>query len=134
MSAPLRLRPAFLLFLLPLALLLWLGWRAWQGPLLPGYRLEMRPLVQRVVASGEVSSQSLARVGSELTGVVKARHVREGDSVEPGQLLLELDDTEQQARRIPSPLISRLHVATTAQFPMYAARSEEHTSELQSHW
>ena len=98
MSAPLRLRPAFLLLLLPLALLLWLGWRAWQGPLLPGYRLEMRPLVQRVVASGEVSSQSLARVGSELTGVVKARHVREGDSVEPGQLLLELDDTEQQAR------------------------------------
>lgn len=98
MSATVRLRPALLLLLLPFALLLWLGWRAWQGPLLPGYRVEMRPLVQRVVASGEVSSQSLARIGSELTGVVKARHVREGDSVEPGQLLIELDDTEQQAR------------------------------------
>lgn len=98
MSAPLRLRPALLLLLLPLALLAFLAWRSWQGPLLPGYRLEQRPLVQRVVASGEVSSQSLARIGSELTGVVKARHVREGDAVKPGDLLLELDDSEQQAR------------------------------------
>lgn len=98
MSVPLRLRPALLLLPLPLALLAFLAWRAWQGPLLPAYRLEMRPLVQRVVASGEVSSQSLARVGSELTGVIKVRHVREGDAVKPGDLLLELDDSEQQAR------------------------------------
>ena len=98
MSVPLRLRPALLLLLLPLALLAYLAWRAWQGPLLPAYRLEQRPLVQRVVASGEVSSQSLARIGSELTGVIKARHVREGDAVKPGDLLLELDDSEQQAR------------------------------------
>ena len=54
--------------------------------------------MQRVVASGEVSSQSLARIGSELTGVVRARHVREGDRVKPGDPLLELDDSEQQAR------------------------------------
>ena len=98
MSVPLRLRPVLLLLLLPLALLAYLAWRAWQGPLLPAYRLEQRPLVQRVVASGEVSSQSLARIGSELTGVIKARHVREGDAVKPGDLLLELDDSEQQAR------------------------------------
>lgn len=96
--AALRLRPALLLVLLPLALLAYLAWRHWQGPLLPAYRLELRPLVQRVVASGEVSSQSLARIGSELTGVIKARHVREGDTVQPGDLLLELHDDEQQAR------------------------------------
>lgn len=98
MSPALRLRPALLLLLLPLALLAFLLWRGWQGPLLPAYRVEARPLVQRVVASGEVSSQSLARIGSELTGVVKTRHVREGDAVQPGDLLLELDDAEQQAR------------------------------------
>ncbi|MCM2331334.1 MAG: efflux RND transporter periplasmic adaptor subunit [Pseudomonas sagittaria] len=96
--AALRLRPALLLVLLPLALLAYLAWRHWQGPLLPAYQLELRPLVQRVVASGEVSSQSLARIGSELTGVIKARHVREGDAVQPGDLLLELHDAEQQAR------------------------------------
>ncbi|HYQ39924.1 MAG TPA: efflux RND transporter periplasmic adaptor subunit [Pseudomonas sp.] len=92
------MRPVHLLLLLPLALLAWLAWRHWHGPELPGYRLAMRSLVQRVVASGEVSSQSLAQIGSELTGVVKARHVREGDAVHPGDLLLELNDDEQQAR------------------------------------
>jgi len=94
-----RRLPRWLLLVLPLVLLLgWFGWRDWQGPELPGYRLEMRPLVQRVVSSGEVDSQSLARVGSEITGVVKARHVREGDPVWAGELLLELHDEEQQAR------------------------------------
>lgn len=92
-----RLRPVLLL-LVPLLLLALPAWRHWQGPLLPGYRIEARPLVQRVVASGEVSSQSLAQIGSELTGVVKARHVREGDAVHPGDLLIELVDDEQQAR------------------------------------
>jgi HlyD family secretion protein len=72
--------------------------RAGRGPELPGYVVEARPLVQRVVASGQVGSASLARVGSEITGVVKARHVREGDAVQPGDLLLELQDEEQQAR------------------------------------
>lgn len=86
-----------LLGLLVLALLLWL-WRPWKGPLLTGYQLEERPLVQRVVASGEVSSQSLTRVGSELTGVVKVRHVREGDVVAAGDLLIELRDEDQRAR------------------------------------
>ncbi|MHB0765380.1 efflux RND transporter periplasmic adaptor subunit [Stutzerimonas sp. NM35] len=86
-----------LLALFLLALLLWL-WRPWQGPLLTGYQLEERPLVQRVVASGEVSSKSLARIGSELTGVVKTRHVREGERVAATDLLIELYDDEQQAR------------------------------------
>lgn len=88
---------------LPLLLLViliggWLAWRQWQGPQLPGYRLEMRPLVQRVVASGEVDNQSIAQVGSEITGVISARHVREGDAVKAGDLLLELRDDEQLAR------------------------------------
>ena len=91
--------PRWLFMLLPLLLVGgWFAWQSWQGPEVPGYRLELRPLVQRVVASGEVDSQSLAQVGSEITGVVKARHVREGDSVSAGDLLLELRDDEQQAR------------------------------------
>lgn len=97
-SRPRLPHPLLVALLIILLLLGLFAWRAWQGPLLPAYRVEARPLVQRVVASGEVSSQSLARIGSELTGVIRARHVREGDAVQPGDLLLELDDREQQAR------------------------------------
>lgn len=93
-----RIRRWLPILLALVLLLLWFAWRQWQGPEIPAYQLEQRPLVQRVVASGEVDSQSLAQVGSEITGVVKARHVREGDAVRAGDLLIELHDEEQQAR------------------------------------
>jgi len=92
------IRRALLLIIPVLLLAGWMIWRQLQGPELPGYRLETRPLVQRVVASGEVDSQSLAQVGSEITGVVAVRHVREGDAVKAGDLLLELRDDEQRPR------------------------------------
>ena len=98
MPAAKTIRRALLLIIPVLLLAGWMIWRQLQGPELPGYRLETRPLVQRVVASGEVDSQSLAQVGSEITGVVALRHVREGDAVKAGDLLLELRDDEQRAR------------------------------------
>ncbi|TVT72626.1 MAG: efflux RND transporter periplasmic adaptor subunit [Pseudomonas sp.] len=98
MPAAKTIRRALLLIIPVLLLAGWMIWRQLQGPELPGYRLETRPLVQRVVASGEVDSQSLAQVGSEITGVVAGRHVREGDAVKAGDLLLELRDDEQRAR------------------------------------
>jgi HlyD family secretion protein len=70
----------------------------WLGPQVEGYEVTSQPLRQQVVASGTVSSQALARIGSEVTGVLKTRHVREGDAVSPGDVLLELRDDEQQAR------------------------------------
>ena len=78
--------------------LAWWLWQVVRGPEVAAYRLELRPLVQRVVASGEVGNQSVAQVGSEITGVVAERYVREGDSVQAGQLLLRLQDDEQRAR------------------------------------
>ncbi len=78
--------------------LAWWWWQVARGPEVAAYRLELRPLVQRVVASGEVGNQSVAQVGSEITGVVTERYVREGDSVQAGQLLLRLQDDEQRAR------------------------------------
>ncbi len=98
MPAAKTIRHALLLLIPVLLLAGWMIWRQLQGPELPGYRLETRPLVQRVVASGEVDSQSLAQVGSEITGVIAVRHVREGDAVKAGDLLLELRDDEQRAR------------------------------------
>lgn len=110
-STPARI--ALVAAILLLALLVVRGGR---GPELPGYRVQAQPLLQRVVASGQVSSQSLARVGSEITGVVKSRHVREGDAVKPGDLLLELQDDEQQARaREAEAALSQLGAARRPQ-------------------
>lgn len=94
------MRRAFWLISILLISLLagWFGWRYWQGPLLSGYVLESRPLIQRVVASGVVESQSLVQIGSEITGTVTRRLVREGDSVRAGDLLLELRDDEPRAK------------------------------------
>lgn len=91
-------KPATISLMVVLALTAVLLWRTWQGPEVSAYVIHPQTLVQNVVASGEVSSQSLARIGSEITGVIKARHVREGDSVKPGDLLLELNSDEPQAR------------------------------------
>lgn len=74
--------------------LLWAGLRAWQGPQLAGYEVTAQPLVQTVVATGRVAALSRVQVGSEVTGVVVDRRVREGDVVSPGDVLavLRADD------------------------------------------
>ncbi|NLY13638.1 MAG: efflux RND transporter periplasmic adaptor subunit [Gammaproteobacteria bacterium] len=74
------------------------GVQQWRGPVLPGLTVEFMPLELRIVASGEVRYQSLARIGSEITGTVLARHVREGDRVSKDDLLIELNPDELQAR------------------------------------
>ena len=75
-----------------------IGVQKWRGPVVPALTVELMPLELRIVASGEVRYQSLARIGSEITATVIARHVREGDRVEQGDLLLELNADDLQAR------------------------------------
>jgi HlyD family secretion protein len=72
-----------------------------RGPLLPGYRIEPGPLVQVVVATGRVISTSRVQVGSEVTGTVTERRVKEGDVVKPGDVLVVLraDDLEARVRQ-----------------------------------
>ena len=64
--------------------------RWWQGPLVPAYQLQPTDLIQNVVATGRVISTSRAQVGSEITGIVLERRVKEGDQVKPGDILLVL--------------------------------------------
>ena len=72
--------------------------RWWQGPSVAAYRIESRPLVQQLVASGRVIALSRAQVGSEITGVVLERRVQEGDAVKPGDVLLVLGSDELSAK------------------------------------
>ena len=81
-----------------LCVALLVGVQKWRGPVLPALTVELMPLELRIVASGEVRYQSLARIGSEITGTVTARHVREGDRVSKGDLLIELNPEELQSR------------------------------------
>ncbi|WP_417518346.1 efflux RND transporter periplasmic adaptor subunit [Marinobacter sp.] len=74
------------------------GVQKWRGPVVPGLKVELMPLELRIVASGEVRYQSVAHIGSEITGTVTARHVREGDRVQSGDLLIELNPKELQSR------------------------------------
>jgi HlyD family secretion protein len=80
--------------------------RWWQGPSLPAYRIEARPLVQNVVATGRVISTSRALVGSEITAVVVERRVKEGDAVAQGDLLIVLraDDLAAKVREAEAAL------------------------------
>ena len=74
-----------------------LGW--WRGPLVVAYRVESRPLVQDVVATGRIITPSRISVASEVTGVVIKRLVDRGDEVRPGEVLLELRSDQARAQR-----------------------------------
>ncbi|KRW68244.1 hypothetical protein AO741_07575 [Pseudomonas sp. TTU2014-105ASC] len=132
MPAAKSTRRAFPLLVALVLLGAWLFWRQLQGPQLPAYRVEARPLVQRVVASGEVDSQSLAQVGSEITGVIAARHVREGDAVKAGDLLLELRDDEQRARLLEAEASLQQLIDSTRPQAQATLREAQHNLEQAS--
>ncbi|WP_229519450.1 efflux RND transporter periplasmic adaptor subunit [Massilia rhizosphaerae] len=77
-----------------------------RGPALAGYEVQVQPLVQTVVATGRVAALSRAQVGSPVTGVVVERRVREGDKVQPGDVLavLRADDLEASLREAQAAL------------------------------
>ncbi len=74
------------------------GWYVLAAPAVVAYRVETHDLVQQIVASGRVISNSRAQVGSEIVGVVLERHVDEGDHVDAGDVLVTLNAQEPQSR------------------------------------
>jgi HlyD family secretion protein len=71
--------------------------RALRGREVPAYRVESRPVVQKVVATGRVRPMARVSLASLAIGRVREVLVREGDLVEGGQLLVKLEDVEQAA-------------------------------------
>jgi len=100
-------KPSSLLVLTLLILALGYGiLRWWQGPQVEGYVINAMPLVQTVVATGRVVTESRAQISSEITAVVLERRVEEGDAVLPGDILLVLraDDIAAQLRQAETAL------------------------------
>ncbi len=88
----------FLPALLVLLLLAWWTTQRWLGPRVPAYRVQQRPLLQDVLATGRVITPSRVNVASEITGVVVQRLVERGERVAPGQLLLRLRSDQADAQ------------------------------------
>jgi len=87
-----------------------------RGPELPAYRVESRPLVQTVVATGRVISTSRVQVGSEITGTARERRVQEGDVVKAGDVLVVLSADDLAARvREAEAALSQLQASTRPQ-------------------
>lgn len=82
------------------------AFRQWQGPAVPVYRLEERPLVQAVVATGRIVAPTRVAVGSEITALVRERRVQEGDTVAAGDVLavLQADDLVARVREAEASL------------------------------
>ena len=110
---------------LVLAILGWVVVQKVLGPSLAGYQAVSQPLVQTVVATGRIVAVSRAQVGSPVTGVVVERRVREGDAVQPGDVLavLRADDLEAAVREAEAAL-GQLQQSTRPQAQAAAREAE----------
>ncbi|MBL8517265.1 MAG: efflux RND transporter periplasmic adaptor subunit [Betaproteobacteria bacterium] len=75
----------------------WIGVQKLRGKPAESLAVQRGDLVQSVVVTGRVSSESRVTVGSVITGRVRAVPLREGAKVKAGDLLIQLEDTEQRA-------------------------------------
>lgn len=73
------------------------GLQKWRGPQVPAVQVQMQPLVRTLQFSARVQTRSRVGVGSTVVGRVEQVTVREGDAVQAGQLLVQLESAELQA-------------------------------------
>ncbi|NJD19943.1 MAG: efflux RND transporter periplasmic adaptor subunit [Gemmatimonadetes bacterium] len=72
--------------------------RALLPPVVTVTSLQRQDVVRTLVLVGRVRAPSRSRLGAAVSGTVQEVRVREGDGVEAGQLLVQLDDREARAR------------------------------------
>lgn len=126
-------KPASLLVLIVLLSVLGYGTlRWWQGPQVEGYVINAMPLVQTVVATGRVVTESRAQISSEITAVVLERRVEEGDAVLPGDILLVLraDDILAQRRQAETALTA-LATSTRPQADVAVERAQTQLAQAE---
>lgn len=73
------------------------GVNQWRGPVVPAVQVLSQPLVRTLQFSARVETRSRVGVGSTVVGRVEQVTVREGDAVQAGQLLVQLEQAELAA-------------------------------------
>ena len=75
----------------------WWGVQRWRGPEVPAVQVQMQPLVRTLQFSARVETRSRVGVGSTIVGRIERVAVHEGDVVQAGQLLVQLESEELHA-------------------------------------
>lgn len=121
-------RVAVWAFGLLLAVVVLLVVRPFAGDSVPAYTVTQAPLVQQVVATGRVVPVSTARIGAEITGVVRQVTVDEGDVVAANQVLLQLRSDDLAAR--VKEASAALQLLQQARRPQAQARLRQAQAQL----
>lgn len=64
------------------------------GPIVLVDQIKHQNIIQTVVASGQIQGPFQVKIGTQVSGIVKAVPVAEGQEVKPGDTLIELDDSD----------------------------------------
>ena len=80
-----------------LVVLLFVAWRTWRGSEVESARVVRGTIVQSVVATGRIAAPARIELGAQQTARVAQVRVREGEAVQAGQTLIELDADEARA-------------------------------------
>ncbi|CAM8626040.1 EmrA Multidrug resistance efflux pump [Oxalobacteraceae bacterium] len=118
------------------------GSRVVLGPKIPAALVVQRDFIQTIVATGHVETPHRISVGSQIVGVVKNIPVSEGQIVQAGQVLIELDDAEwraaaQQADMLVLQAQARLRQVHEVQAPVAAqslVQAEINVSYAEKQW
>jgi HlyD family secretion protein len=118
------------------------GSRVVLGPKIPAALVVQRDFIQTIVATGHVETPHRISVGSQIVGVVKNIPVSEGQIVQAGQILIELDDAEwraaaQQADMLVLQAQARLRQVHEVQAPVAAqslVQAEINVSYAEKQW
>ena len=118
------------------------GSRVVLGPKIPAALVVQRDFIQTIVATGHVETPHRISIGSQIVGVVKNIPVSEGQIVQAGQVLVELDDAEwraaaQQADMLVLQAQARLRQVREVQAPVAAqslVQAEINVSYAEKQW
>jgi len=118
------------------------GPRVVLGPRIPAAVVSQRDFIQTIVATGHVETPHRISIGSQIVGVVKKIPVTEGQNVQAGQVLIELDDAEwraaaQQADMLVLQAQARLRQVREVQAPVAAqslVQAEINASYAEKQW